>query len=64
MDRIRTPDGVGGDEAEDVFGGLDAVLKLSWPHHGTKVHLSQVSILCQLLITFLCTVQLECYLNT
>ena len=37
MDRISTPDGVGDDTAEDVFGGLDAMLKLSWPPTGTKV---------------------------
>ena len=36
---ITTPDGVGGDTAEDVFGGLDAMLKLSWPNVGTKVNL-------------------------
>ena len=35
MDRIRA-DG-GGDLAEDVFGGLDAMLKLNWPTRGTKV---------------------------
>ena len=39
MDRLTTPGGVGGDTAEDVFGGLDAVLKLSWPTDGTKVDL-------------------------
>ena len=33
----QTSNGVGGDTAEDVFGGLDAVLKLSWPKDGTKV---------------------------
>ena len=27
----------GQDEAEDVFGGLDAVLKLNWQRVGTKV---------------------------
>ena len=37
MDRITTPKYVGGDAAEDVFGGLDAMLKLSWPTTGTKV---------------------------
>lgn len=37
VDSITTPSGVGGDTAEDVFGGLDAVLKLSWPREGTKV---------------------------
>ena len=40
VDAITTPDGVGGDTAEDVFGGLDAILKLSWPKHGTKVHVA------------------------
>ena len=34
---ITTPDGVGGDAAEDVFGGLDAVLKLKWRTVNTKV---------------------------
>ena len=28
---------MGADLAEDVFGGLDAMLKLSWPSEGTKV---------------------------
>ena len=37
VDRITTPNGVGGDTAEDVFGGLDAMLKLNWPTIGTKV---------------------------
>ena len=37
MDNITTPGGVGGDTAEDVFGGLDAMLKLNWPAIGTKV---------------------------
>jgi hypothetical protein len=38
VDRITTtPRGVGGDTAEDVFGGLDAMLKLNWPTIGTKV---------------------------
>ena len=37
VDSITTPGGVGGDAAEDVFGGLDAVLKLNWPTTGTKV---------------------------
>ena len=27
----------GGDDAEDVFGGLDAMLKLNWQKVGTKV---------------------------
>ena len=29
--------GVGGDSAEDVFGGLETVSKLSWRRDGTKV---------------------------
>ena len=37
VDAITTPFGVGRDGAEDVFGGLDAVLKLNWPKVGTKV---------------------------
>ena len=37
LDGITTPHGVGGDIAEDVFGGLDAMLRLSWPEVGTKV---------------------------
>ena len=37
VDRITTPSGVGGDKAEDVFGGLDGMLKLKWPIIGTKV---------------------------
>ena len=37
VDGITTPDGVGGDTAEDVFGGLEAVTKLSWREIGTKV---------------------------
>ena len=41
MDGIKAPNGVGGDQAEDVFGGLDAVLNLSWPAYGTKVLLCQ-----------------------
>ena len=39
VDRITTPSGVGGDTAEDVFGGLDAMLKLTWPTSGTKVYI-------------------------
>ena len=45
MDRITTPNGVGGDRAEDVFGGLDAMLQLNWPPIGTKV-LSNNSVRC------------------
>ena len=37
VDAITTPSGVGGDTAEDVFGGLDAMLKLSWKTVNTKV---------------------------
>jgi hypothetical protein len=37
VENITTPGGVGGDMAEDVFGGLDAMLKLNWPAIGTKV---------------------------
>ena len=37
VDGISTPSNVGGDGAEDVFGGLDAVHKLNWPKYGTKV---------------------------
>ena len=37
VNNITTPNGVGMDTAEDVFGGLAAVLKLSWPKDGTKV---------------------------
>lgn len=38
LDKIETPDGVGGDVAEDVMGGLDmAVNKLKWHDSGTKV---------------------------
>ena len=37
VDNIKAPSSVGGDGAEDVFGGLDAMLKLSWPTEGTKV---------------------------
>ena len=37
MDGITTPGGVGGDTAEDVFGGLEAVTNLSWREIGTKV---------------------------
>ena len=37
VDAITTPDGVGGDGPEDIFGGLKAVLKLNWPRLGTKV---------------------------
>ena len=37
VDSIRTPSGVGGDTAEDVFGGLEAVTKLGWRVIGTKV---------------------------
>ena len=37
VDAITTPDGVGGDAAEDIFGGLNAVLELTWPQVGTKV---------------------------
>ena len=37
VDAITTPDGVGGDTAEDIFGGLNAVLRLNWPRVGTKV---------------------------
>lgn len=40
MNGIGTPNGIGGDEAEDVFGGLDAVHKLNWPNSGTKVEYS------------------------
>lgn len=36
-DSITIKDGVGGDTAEDVFGGLEAVTKLSWREIGTKV---------------------------
>ncbi len=34
---IKTQDGVGGDEAEDVFGGLRVAVGLSWQEGGTKV---------------------------
>ena len=37
VDGITTPSGVGGDAAEDVFGGLNAMLKLSWKTVNTKV---------------------------
>lgn len=40
VDSVTTPCHVGGDTAEDVFGGLDAVLKLKWPSDGTKVSYS------------------------
>ena len=39
VDDITTPSCVGGDIPEDVFGGLDAVLRLNWPAIGTKVSL-------------------------
>ena len=35
VNRIRAEGGQ--DEAEDVFGGLDAMLKLNWQKVGTKV---------------------------
>lgn len=38
VDSITTPSGVGGDGAEDVFGGLHKALKLAWPKEGTKVN--------------------------
>ena len=37
VDGIHTPLSAGKDTAEDVFGGLNAALKLSWPAGGTKV---------------------------
>ena len=37
VDSIAAPDGVGGDTAEDVFGGLEGVTKLAWRDIGTKV---------------------------
>ncbi len=37
VDTIAAPGGVGGDTAEDVFGGLEAATKLSWRKIGTKV---------------------------
>ncbi len=37
VDAIAAPNGVGGDTAEDVFGGLEAVTKLAWREIGTKV---------------------------
>ena len=37
VDGILTPLAAGRDMAEDVFGGLNAALKLSWPAGGTKV---------------------------
>ena len=38
VDKVETPAGVGGDDAEDVMGGLYvAVNKLQWRDNGTKV---------------------------
>ena len=45
VDGITTPPNVGGDAAEDVFGGLDALLKLSWPTNGTKVLDNDIAII-------------------
>ena len=45
VDRITTPNGIGGDIPEDVFGGLDAMLKLSWPTTGTKVICIDITII-------------------
>ena len=40
MDTIMIPSHNGGDTAEDVFGGLEAVLQLTWPTNGTKVFMN------------------------
>lgn len=37
MDKLVLPTGTRQDRAEDVFGGLDAMLSLSWQRVGTKV---------------------------
>ena len=43
VNKIQTPPGVGGDEAEDVMGGLMAALtKLTWRASGAKVHSLQL----------------------
>ena len=37
ISNIEIQDNVGGDEAEDILGGLKVVIeKLSWPSDGTK----------------------------
>ena len=44
---VAAPNGVGGDGAEDVFGGLEAVTNLAWRAIGTKVqHLHLYLNLC------------------
>lgn len=46
MDKLVLPAGMRQDRAEDVFGGLDTVLSLSWQKVGTKVNIKKIGDIC------------------